>query len=293
MASNALGRLSKISRSGRERSPLDKPKDMKYNLVLTTILVLGVSFSKAQPANSRKAIICLTYDDGLESHRSTVLPQLDSIGLKATFFLNSIRGSAQVVSEVSGEVVAWSKAAQNGHELGNHTLFHPCPAKLGFARAFAIDNYTVDQIEREIIAQNAVLALIDPKRTIRSFAFPCNNVFVENTDYSKRISDKGLVKFGRAGGDSTSVVSNFEKLNTMQVPSWFVEEGTTLDKLIAFAEKVKKSGGMGVYQFHGVGGEFFKISKETHRAFLAYLAKNQPVYQVMTFSDAMKLVTAK
>jgi peptidoglycan-N-acetylglucosamine deacetylase len=267
---------------------------MKYKLFAVAILITSASsLLKAQPTTTRRAIICLTYDDGLDSHRSTVLPQLDSVGLKATFFLNSIRGSAQVVSQVSGEVTDWSKAAQNGHELANHTLFHPCPAKLGFARAFSIDKYTVEQIEQEIATQNAILALIDPKRKIRSFAFPCNNVFIGQTDYSRRILEKGLVKFGRAGGDSTSVVYDYKKLNTMQVPSWFVEEGTTLEKLISFAEKVKKNGGLGIYQFHGVGGEFFRISSETHKAFLNYLNENQSTYWVTTFSDAMKHVVAQ
>jgi peptidoglycan/xylan/chitin deacetylase (PgdA/CDA1 family) len=245
--------------------------------------------------SANKAIICLTYDDGLETQLSTVIPQLDSVGFKATFFLNSIQGASQsdVIGQTPEAVLGWSNAAKDGHELANHTLFHPCPEKLGWSKAAAIDNYTVEKIIKEISVQNTMLSLLDPKREKRSFAFPCNNSFIGDIDYSKIIKDKGLVTFGRAGGDSNSVITDFKHLNTMLVPSWHVWTGTTLKELISFAEKVKKGGGLGVYQFHGVGGQVFQISRETHKAFLEYLKTNQEDYRVITFSEAMEFITKK
>ena len=77
----------------------------------------------------------------------------------------------------------------------------------------------------------------------------------------------------------------------MKVPSWHVWTGTTLEQLIAFAEKVKKAGGMGVYQFHGAGGQVFAISAETHKAFAAYLKAHEAEFWVTTFSDAMEFVS--
>ena len=99
--------------------------------------------------------------------------------------------------------------------------------------------------------------------------------------------------FARTGGDSNSVITDFKNLNTMQVPSWHVLTGTTLQQLISFAEKVREKGGMGVYQLHGVGGQIFAISKETHKAFLEYLKTHQDDYWVTTFSEAMNFVTKK
>lgn len=242
--------------------------------------------------NLKKAIICLTYDDGLETQLLTVIPQLDSAGLKGTFFLNSIKGSSStdIVGQAPEAVIGWSNAAKNGHELANHTLFHPCPEKLGWLKAVAIDNYTIDKIIKEIRTENEILSLLDPKRETWAFAFPCNNVFIGDTDYSKIIKNKGLVKFGRVGGDRNSIITDFKNLNTMQVPCWFVEQGTTLNELIEFAEKAKKVGGMGVYQFHGIGGQIFKISSETHKAFLEYLKMHQDDFWVTTFSEAMEFV---
>jgi peptidoglycan/xylan/chitin deacetylase (PgdA/CDA1 family) len=262
-------------------------------LVIFLSIICSSLCVKAQTRHLKKAIICLTYDDGLETQLSTVIPQLDSVGLKATFFLNSINGSA--VSAIPGKtpeaVIGWSNAAKHGHELGNHTLFHPCPEKLGWLKEASIDNYTVARIIKEISTENDILALLDPQRKVRSFAFPCNNVMIRDTDYSKIIEKQGLAKFARAGGDRNSIITDFKKLNTMQVPCWFVEPGTTLQELIDFAEKTKKVSGLGIYQFHGVGAQVFKITAETHRAFLAWLKKNEANYHVTTFSNALEIVT--
>jgi peptidoglycan-N-acetylglucosamine deacetylase len=269
---------------------------MKIKTGLAVIIVLTISlsaFAQKKTSNKKKAIICLTYDDGLETQLSTAIPQLDSVGFKATFFLNAIQGSSQseLIGQTPEAVLGWSTAARNGHELANHTLFHPCPEKLGWDKSVSIENYTIERILKEISTQNILLSLLDPQRKIRSFAFPCNNVLLRGRDYTKVIRDKGLVKFGRTGGDSNSVITNFKQLNLMQVPSWHVWTGTGLKELIAFAEKVRKSGGMGVYQFHGVGGNIFQISGETHRAFLAYLKSHRDEFWVTTFSEAMEFVT--
>ena len=241
----------------------------------------------------KKAIICLTYDDGLESQLTTVIPQLNAVGLKATFFLNSIQGSSQSVTigQTPEAVLGWTNAARMGHELSNHTLFHACPEKIGWDKTVAIENYTVDRMISEIKTESAILALLDPGRTKRSFAFPCNNFMINDTDYISIIKKQGLISYARGGGDSSSIITDFKKLNSTKVPSWHVWTGTTLNELIAFAEKVKKAGGMGVYQFHGVDGQVFQITSGTHKAFLAYLKKEEADYWVTTFSEAMDFVT--
>jgi peptidoglycan/xylan/chitin deacetylase (PgdA/CDA1 family) len=271
---------------------------MHQKICLTIVLVAAHFFSSSfaqikKIDGSKRAIICLTYDDGLETQLSIVIPQLDSEGLKATFFLNSIQGSSQsdVIGQTPEAVLGWTNAAKKGHELANHTLFHACPEKLGWDSSVAIENYTVDKILTEIKTENTILALLDPNRKERSFAYPCNNSFIGDTDYAAIIKKQGLVKYARTGGDSSSIITNFKTLDAMKVPSWHVWTGTTLQQLISFAEKVKKAGGMGVYQIHGVGGQIFQISNETHLAFLEYLKKHQEDYWVTTFSEAMDFVT--
>jgi len=258
-------------------------------LVLLAVMTLSVA-CLGQTTGVQKAIICLTYDDGLQSQLTTAIPQLDSAGLHGTFFLNSIEGSTEILGQGSPALFGWRKASQNGHELGNHTLFHPCLEKFGWQKEIALEGYSMDELLMEIRLANSYLEQIDRKKKQRSFAYPCNNTAIRGVDYSSKIRELNLVRFARGGGDQSSLVSDLKTINFMQVPSWHVMQGTPLSELIEFAEKVKKTNGLGIYQFHGIGGPLFEISSQTHRDFLKYLKENDEYYSVLTFSEAMELV---
>jgi hypothetical protein len=93
---------------------------MKIQLIL--LLMAGFALegnAQLQWPNGAKAAVCLTYDDALDGHLDVAIPQLDAAGLKGTFFCTG--NSPTLYSRME----EWRKAASNGHELGNHTLFHP------------------------------------------------------------------------------------------------------------------------------------------------------------------------
>jgi hypothetical protein len=168
---------------------------MKKSTFLLSLTISLANFALSQHSTQSqliKPIICLTYDDGLATQLSTAIPQLDSAGFKATFFLTSIQGSSQsdVIGQTPEVVLGWHNAAKNGHELANHTLFHPCPMNLGWDKALAIDHYTVKQVLDEIATQNTLLSLLNPERKKRAYAFPCNNSVVEGRDYSQLLKEK-------------------------------------------------------------------------------------------------------
>src|SRR5882724_4983276 len=100
---------------------------MKFITVLLFALSMLLSqHADAQQANlwnGKKCTVVLTYDDALNVHLDNVLPSLDSARLKGTFYLI---GSSPVVSDRMSE---WRSAAKNGHELGNHSLTHPCDGR--------------------------------------------------------------------------------------------------------------------------------------------------------------------
>ncbi|HAL83262.1 MAG TPA: hypothetical protein DCO83_14375 [Mucilaginibacter sp.] len=62
-------------------------------------------------------------------------------------------------------------------------------------------------------------------------------------------------------------------------------------ELIAFVKKVQNSGGLGVFMFHGVGGDYINTPAAAHRQLLAYLVKNRKDIWVATFQQAMDYVT--
>ena len=67
----------------------------------------------------------LTYDDGLNIDLSNVIPALDSVGLKGTFYISDY------FDGLNAQIDRWRKAAAEGHELGNHTIWHPCEGPSG------------------------------------------------------------------------------------------------------------------------------------------------------------------
>src|SRR4051812_46956355 len=94
---------------------------MKY-LKILIVLLAASSFTRAQNVikwpGGKKAAIALTYDDALASQLDIAIPQLNSAGLKGTFFLTGNLGQSAIPR--------WQQASKTGHELGNHTVYHPC-----------------------------------------------------------------------------------------------------------------------------------------------------------------------
>ncbi len=258
---------------------------MSHLFSLIFITILGATCAFAQPSPT-KAIICLTYDDGMATHLSNAIPQLDAAGLKGTFYINSVKGQH--------EAAAWMAAARQGHELGNHSVFHPCPAALGWPEDLTTEGYTIDRMIGEIAATDAILNLLDPGKPFRTYAYPCNNTLVGGRSYKKALKASKLVRYARGGGDTGNcLITDFHALDRMEVPSFIAGEQTTAADLINLAEKARQTKGLLVFQFHGVGGQWISISNETHQAFLDYLAQHKDEIWVATFGEAMAGIDEK
>src|SRR4030095_3352675 len=80
----------------------------------------------------------------------------------------------------------WKKAAAEGHELGNHTLFHPClgnmPGREWVKPENDMSKYTVQRMINEIRMTNVFLQALDSK-TERTFAYPCGDMKIGDTTY--------------------------------------------------------------------------------------------------------------
>ena len=85
---------------------------------IALLLILLTSHSFAQdknPWNGKKCAVVLTYDDALNVHLDNVVPALDSLNLKGTFYLSGYFPGCR------NRLADWKVAAQRGHELANHT----------------------------------------------------------------------------------------------------------------------------------------------------------------------------
>jgi sialate O-acetylesterase len=237
----------------------------------------------------KQAAICLTYDDGFINHLDIVGPQLDSFNLKGTFFVPGY------TSCLDSRINDWRDLAVSGHELGNHTLFHPCDwSSIGMGRPYGhgdLIQYTFEQLIMELETANTLLKAVDGQDN-RTFAYTCSQYKVENVDFSDSLSH--LFSAARADGPIPETMRDF---NVFKTPSWCVPENTTADELIEYCVQAKKKGTIAIFMFHGIGEKtgygWFNITSSDHLELLKYLRKNANDYYCATFSDVMNYIMSK
>jgi peptidoglycan/xylan/chitin deacetylase (PgdA/CDA1 family) len=261
---------------------------MSIRILLTTVLLAALApHAHAQIAwpKGKVAAVVLTYDDALHSQLDVAIPQLNAAGFKGTFFLDG--------DITPADMLRWRLAQRKGHELGNHTLFHPCPrAMLPDRKNYLTENYDPDRLLGEIAAMNNVLFGIDGMTT-RTYSVPCSQMQVGGADYTDALRRSGLAKYARTGGDQyQSVVTDFAALDVFQVPSYGPVDRPGAATLIAYAGRVRDAKGMGVLQFHGTGGDYLEVSAQAHQQLLDWL-RNHPEVWVATFQDVMDYVSAR
>lgn len=233
--------------------------------------------------DGKKAAIVLTYDDALNSHLDVAAPQLEAAGLRGTFFLN---GAFQ-----PSDVPRWRRLGRAGHELGNHSVFHPCPrAAFAMDPQFNSERYTIIGMLREIGAMNTLLAAIDDRRD-RTYSVPCSVSLAGGADYTEALKASGLVRYVRTGVPTGGGVDDPKTLDPFRVPSRSFPDTATADDLIAYVKEVQHVGGMGVFMFHGVGGDYLTTSSEAHQGLIRYLKTHEAEIWVAPFMEVMDQAT--
>ena len=156
---------------------------MKKRVAFAIAICLLAFNSNAQTPttwNGKSCAVVLTYDDGLNIDLTRVIPALDSVGLKGTFYISDY------FDGLKDQIFKWRNAAAEGHELGNHTVWHPCeggrPGREFVTPDVDLNNYTVSRMVKEIRTMNNILEAIDGNRG-RTFAYPCGDMKIHDTAY--------------------------------------------------------------------------------------------------------------
>ncbi|HUU29043.1 MAG TPA: polysaccharide deacetylase family protein [archaeon] len=235
-----------------------------------------------------RAAVCLTYDDGIDGHLDIVACDLEQAGLRGTFY---VPGSSESLARRMDE---WRALARRGHELGNHTLFHPCIRSRPDGQVYewvppedALENYTIRKIVAELSIANTLLQAVDG-RLERTLAYPCYDHEAGGESFVEQI--RPLFTAARAGGD---IVPDIRSLDLYLVPAWSAKE-VTGEEMIAVADRAAKAGTMVVFVFHGVGGGHnLNVSRQAHSQLLAYLDANRDRFWTDTFAKVTAHVRAE
>lgn len=147
-------------------------KFLVKSLILTLLCAPCLLAQEAQSflwPNGNTMAVSLTWDDGRSSQVIVGTPILDAHGVKATFYV--------VPAAVEEELEGWRNAVTNGHEIGNHSLVHPCSGNFLWARDKALEEYTLEQMQSELArANDSIKKILGVTPT--EFAYPCGQTFV-------------------------------------------------------------------------------------------------------------------
>ena len=228
--------------------------------------VIFISAQSAQLWKGKKCAVVLTYDDAIDQHLDNAIPVLDSLGLKATFYITGF--SASVQSRLND----WKKIAATGHELGNHTLFHPCVGGAGrewVTKQNDLRNYSVRRIENEIRMTNLFLQALDGK-TKRTFAFTCGDMKVDDSLFISGM--KNDFTAARAVRNEMHTLSEVDLYNI----DCYMVNNHSFEEMKAWVDKAIRTNSLLVLLFHGVGGgNGLDVSLTAHRQLLSYISQKQ------------------
>lgn len=119
--------------------------------------------------DGKKMALSLSFDDGRASQADIGIPFLNQYGVKATFVV--------VPSSAEKRLEGWKMAVATGHEIGNHSLTHPCSGNFPWSQERALEDFTLEEMRKNLTEANAEIErMLGVKPTV--YAYPCGATFV-------------------------------------------------------------------------------------------------------------------
>jgi peptidoglycan/xylan/chitin deacetylase (PgdA/CDA1 family) len=238
-----------------------------FLIVLSTLFVNTLPAQDKAPWHEKKCAVCLTYDDALNVHLDHVIPILDSLGFRGTFYIS---GYFPAFAERSPE---WKSVANKGNELGNHTLFHPCegkaPGREWVKPDYDLSDYSVQRMVDEIKMANILLHAYDGKSQ-RTFAYPCGDTKAGDSSYVDAIKNVFAAARGVAGK-----MQKMDEIDLYDIGAYVIN-GQSGDELIGLVKNAMEQNALIVFLFHGVGGEHsLNVALHDHSRLLHFLKENE------------------
>lgn len=221
----------------------------KLSLLLVICLITGKSIF-AQKADSgfswpekKQIALSLSFDDGRASQVDVGTNLLNRYGVKATFYL--------MPSAVQQRLEGWKKAVKDGHEIGNHSLNHPCTGNFAWSRQKALEEYSLKTMQAELrTANKGIQDLLGVEPQV--FAYPCGQTYIgrgKNTKSYVPVVAK-LFLSGRGWldeGPNDPMFCDLAQLTGMEM------DGKDFDQILPIIENAKKTGAWLVLAGHEMG----------------------------------------
>ncbi|CAG5000335.1 hypothetical protein DYBT9275_02442 [Dyadobacter sp. CECT 9275] len=191
----------------------------------------------------KKTAISLSFDDARGSQATKGIPFLDQYNVKGTFYL--------VPSAAEKQLTGWKKAVASGHEIGNHSVNHPCSGNFAWARPNALEGYTLEKMKAELIdANNQIERMLGVKPEV--FAYPCGGTFVgrgvNTKSYIPVVAELFLTGRGWLDeGPNDPAFCDFAQLTGMEM------DGKDFEQILPLIQQARSGGQWLVLAGHEMG----------------------------------------
>lgn len=234
-------------------------KKKSFALILNLFIIISNSpgYSQSYTADTipekshfqwpegRKMGLSLTFDDARLSQADNGIPLLDKYGVKATFYISP--------DNMMKRLERWKKAAADGHDIGNHSLVHPCTANFDWSKDKALEDYTLTSMRSELDSANTIiknLLGINPF----SYAYPCGMTFVgkgvNTKSYIPLVSS--MFETGRlwlSEGPNDPVICDLSQITGMEL------DGKSFEQIKNIIESAKAKGQWLVLAGHEINND--------------------------------------
>jgi peptidoglycan-N-acetylglucosamine deacetylase len=228
-----------------------------------------------------RAAVSLTFDDARPSQADVGLPILDESGIRATFYVTP--------SRVPERHSAWKDAVAAGHEIGNHSMRHPCTGNFPWSREKALEDYSLEKMAAELDEASAEIRRLLGVQAV-TYAYPCGQKYVGRgtgvRSYVPLVAERFLAGRGwRDEGANDPAYCDPAQLMTMEL------DGLTFEQLKALVDAAAEKGFWLVLCGHEIGPEGRQtVRTDTLRAFCEYARDPQNGLWVDTVANITRYV---
>lgn len=225
----------------------------------------------------KDAAVTFTFDDGYRSQFLLAVPVLDARSFKGTFFIVTNRIG-------KGYSPGWDSVrflANNGHEIGSHSMNHADFDTLVNNPAY------LDSLNSELLRSRQIIDKYLPFQKCRSFAWPYGKVSQKAIEYSKKYYLQARSSF-----------NNYElndPVNMNCLSSQKIYSNTPLKVMNKWADDVISLGGWLIERYHGFRVEsdtngYEPVDIETFRKHLDFIKYKDVNLWVATLSNVASYI---
>jgi len=188
----------------------------------------------------KQMALSLSFDDARYSQVEKGIPLLNKYKVAGTFYV-----SPDAMLE---RLEDWEKAVEAGHDIGNHTLVHPCSGNFPWARHKALEDYSLEQMAQELdSASNLIHSVLGIWPT--AFAYTCGQTYVgrgvNTRSYVPLVA--GRFETGRNWmneGPNDPLFCDLARLNGTEL------DGKSFEEALKLIEAAREQGGWLIFAGH-------------------------------------------